>query len=107
MYDEAIVKEGGTSPRILQLNEVTDDSVGGKAYGLSRLTAMGLTVPPAFVIRSALSGITPDGLHEAWSQLGDYPVAVRSSAQGEDGADDSFAGQYDTVLNVSGYDNLL
>ena len=34
--------------------------------------------------------------------LGDVPVAVRSSAAAEDLADASFAGQYETVLNVNG-----
>jgi hypothetical protein len=38
--------------------------------------------------------------------LGDGPVAVRSSAVAEDLADASFAGQYETVLNVRGPDAL-
>lgn len=85
---------------LLQLSQVSDESVGGKAYGLSRLTMMGLAVPPAFVIRNALSGDYPAGLDDYHRQLDCDYVAVRSSAQGEDGADASFAGQYDTVLNV-------
>ena len=36
----------------------------GKAYGLSRLLAMGLSVPPAFVIRSAQSGSYPKDLDQ-------------------------------------------
>lgn len=37
----------------------------------------------------------------------DMDVAVRSSATVEDGAHDSFAGQFETYLNVSGEDALL
>lgn len=35
------------------------------------------------------------------------PVAVRSSATGEDGAEASFAGQFETVLGVSGIGDVL
>ena len=35
------------------------------------------------------------------------PVAVRSSAAGEDGAESSFAGQYETVLGVGSYEDLV
>jgi phosphoenolpyruvate synthase/pyruvate phosphate dikinase len=39
----------------------------------------------------------------------DFPlcIAVRSSATAEDLPNASFAGQYDTYLNVSGYESLL
>ncbi|OEV02444.1 PEP/pyruvate-binding domain-containing protein [Streptomyces oceani] len=43
----------------------------------------------------------------AYAELGRPRVAVRSSAIREDSADQSFAGQHDTVLDVSGDTDLL
>ncbi len=43
----------------------------------------------------------------AWRQLGDAPVAVRSSAPSEDAALTSFAGQHDTFLDVRNQADLL
>ena len=58
------------SGNILSLEQITDNAVGGKAYGLSRLLAMGLPVPPAFVIRGARAGSYPDDLDAAISRPG-------------------------------------
>ncbi|MDG2046448.1 MAG: PEP/pyruvate-binding domain-containing protein [Halioglobus sp.] len=91
---------------ICTLTEITDASAGGKAYGLARLLAMGLPVPPAFVLRNACADAFPDKLDQAYRDLGMEAVAVRSSALGEDGTEASFAGQYDTVLNVRGLEEL-
>ena len=46
-------------------------------------------------------------IRAAYAELGDRPVAVRSSATAEDLPDLSFAGQQDTYLNVIGAQQLL
>ena len=63
-------------------------------------------------IRAAFSvGKIPDEIEatirEAYAELGDTPVAVRSSATAEDLPDLSFAGQQDTYLNILGIDQVL
>jgi pyruvate,water dikinase len=88
--------------------------MGGKAAALHRLAWLGFRVPPGFTIVAALhSPDAPDkppielSSHEAeaalaaFDLLGSSLVAVRSSAIVEDGADNGFAGQHDTHLNVS------
>ncbi|HZR94868.1 MAG TPA: PEP/pyruvate-binding domain-containing protein [Gaiellaceae bacterium] len=69
--------------------------IGGKAEGLIRLQKLGLPVPP-FVAIPVGADVEEDALVE----LGE-PLAVRSSAVGEDAADKSAAGQYETVLGVT------
>jgi pyruvate,water dikinase len=70
--------------------------------------ADGARVPPGVVL-AAGSGLTaPDEraslLREAVDALGAGPFAVRSSGITEDGADRSFAGMYETVLDVDAAD---
>src|SRR5690348_8074456 len=49
-----------------------------------------------------------DAIKESWHSLGDDdPLAVRSSATAEDLPGASFAGQQDTILNVTGEEALL
>ena len=98
--------------------------VGGKAASLSRLAAA-YRVPPGFCLTTAaLEQWTDDDtgaptrrtremLAGAYRELGErcgeaeVRVAVRSSAVDEDGHATSFAGQYETYLNVSGLDGLI
>lgn len=63
-------------------------------------------------IRGAFAaGVVPPALaaalRAAYAQMGQPPVAVRSSATAEDLPEMSFAGQQDTFLNVLGEDALL
>ena len=91
---------------ILTLTQITNQPVGGKAKGLAELTRMGLNVPPAFVIPAAKANDFPDDLEAQYQAIGGGKVAVRSSAIGEDGDESSFAGQYETILNVEGINQL-
>ena len=69
--------------------------IGGKAEGLARLQELGLPVPPFVAIP-----VGEEVDERAVAELGE-PLAVRSSAVGEDAADKSAAGQYETVLGVT------
>ncbi|WP_254054564.1 PEP/pyruvate-binding domain-containing protein [Roseovarius sp. EL26] len=82
---------------------------GNKSYRLSLLKNAGLPVPDGLVIRSsaiAQFGAMSDADKTAfaskiWRQVGPNPCAVRSSAASEDGADNSYAGVFDSVLDVT------
>jgi pyruvate,water dikinase len=95
--------------------------VGGKSAHLGDLRAAGFPVPPGFAVTErALDVSSPEAaergledevaaqIREAYARLGDdAPVAVRSSAIAEDGADASFAGVQDTYLWIRGADEVL
>ena len=74
---------------------VNKAAIGGKAEGLVRLQELRLPVPPFVAVPA---GEEVD--EAAVAALGE-PLAVRSSAVGEDAADKSAAGQYETVLGVT------
>ncbi|HUG09034.1 MAG TPA: PEP/pyruvate-binding domain-containing protein, partial [Acidimicrobiia bacterium] len=81
---------------------------GNKAATLAVLHRAGFQVPPGVVVSAdALSGADnelPPAVRAALSQvpglLGRGPWAVRSSSTAEDSEHASFAGQFETVLNV-------
>ena len=77
--------------------------VGAKAATLGELLAAGFRVPDGFVLEADAASMTR-GVREALLRtvnLGAGPFAVRSSGIAEDGADQSYAGMYETVLDVS------
>lgn len=115
-----------------RLGDIVDDDlhlVGRKTLGLAQLALAGFNVPDGTCVTTAafapihesLAGVE-DPSHalakmatlpfveelteavaaETRALLGDAPVAVRSSAVLEDLPAASFAGQYETFLNVSG-----
>jgi pyruvate,water dikinase len=81
---------------IARLPDAPGGAIGGKAEGLRRMLELGLPVPPAVVIPV---GAEVGDIAAIVSALGE-PLAVRSSAVGEDARDRSAAGQYETVLDV-------
>jgi phosphoenolpyruvate synthase/pyruvate phosphate dikinase len=75
--------------------------IGGKAFQLFKLAAAA-RVPRFFVVTADSSDI--DAAHQALEHCIRRaicgPLAVRSSASCEDGHDASFAGMFDSILNV-------
>jgi phosphoenolpyruvate synthase/pyruvate phosphate dikinase len=96
--------------------------VGLKAAHLSRLAAS-FRVPPGFCLaadvyraagsRARVTETVRAAVADAYRQLAELigdpepSVAVRSSATDEDAQDASFAGQYATLLNITGIDALV
>jgi phosphohistidine swiveling domain-containing protein len=96
-----------TMSSLLALDAATDaGTCGHKAATLALLRNLGFDVPDGFVIPAGVQA-SRDDITAALARLGDGPVAVRSSGVAEDLPDASFAGQYDTLLNVLGAEAVL
>ena len=90
-----------THNRVLALDEADDPSIcGQKAAALGALRRAGHQVPDGVVVPAGVPFTMAEAL-DARDRLGPGPWAVRSSSVAEDLADASFAGQYETVLNVT------
>jgi pyruvate,water dikinase len=75
------------------------DLVGAKASNLGILLRAGFPVPPGWVV--PVGAALDDALRAELAALPEGRYAVRSSGQHEDLAGLSFAGQYQTLLDVS------
>ncbi len=73
--------------------------LGGKGAALARLAELGFEVPAWFAVPPDAVW-SKDELKAALARLGDGPYAVRSSGAMEDGAGHSFAGQFESYLEV-------
>lgn len=79
---------------------------GSKAVGLGQAVRDGLPVPPGIALSGDVVEAVASGEERAIRQVDKAarplggPLAVRSSAVDEDGAEASFAGQHLTLLNV-------
>ena len=119
---------------VLSLTDIPQsgiESAGTKATNLAELARAGFPVPGGFVLTTAafnsfvaannLGADSPpeavavatlptdvaDALLVAAEIPGDVPLAIRSSAVAEDLPDASFAGQYETVLDVRGSEAVV
>jgi pyruvate,water dikinase len=94
---------------IVPLAEAHDESVfGSKAVGLGEAARSGLPLPPGVALSGPVVEAVAAGDAQALGNVAKIvaplgsPLAVRSSAVDEDGAEASFAGQHVTLLNVPG-----
>ena len=99
-----------TSPvrRLHDVRLADSADVGGKAAGLGQLLAAGVRVPDGVVLDATVVNLTADErrllLLAAADSLGGGQFAVRSSGVAEDGVERSFAGIFETVLDVAAGD---
>jgi phosphoenolpyruvate synthase/pyruvate phosphate dikinase len=82
-----------------RLSEFAAEQIGGKGTGLARLIELGFPVPDVLVVPVEAAGVVDTRDIERIRELGE-PLAVRSSAVGEDARDRSAAGQYESVMGV-------
>src|SRR6185312_7125567 len=105
----AALRQRGTPEGIIALDDVSRlANCGNKAYRLARMRAAGMPVPdgivltPDFMTRMAAApaSIRHHELGWIWRRLGNAKLAVRSSGSAEDGANHSFAGVFESVIDV-------
>lgn len=112
------MEDGTEQPRINhsivsfeQSNQVNQTLLGGKGKILARLYRAGYPVPDGFVILPAAftdDSLIPEAgqkllihLQELRRKYKNSSFAVRSSAINEDSTKASFAGEFETILNMS------
>lgn len=110
----ALLRAGLPVPDGLVVPFAMQSGVGGESFdgspadtaprraGLPAADLSTVDLPPAALPSSDLR----TALAEALGDLADVPVAVRSSATGEDSATSSAAGRYDTLLAVRGAEGI-
>jgi pyruvate, water dikinase len=99
--------------QVVPLEKARDSAIfGSKAVGLGQAIRDGLPVPPGVALSGLIVEAVAAGEQRAinevckWAKPLGGPLAVRSSAVDEDGADASFAGQHLTLLNVPSSEGL-
>jgi phosphoenolpyruvate synthase/pyruvate phosphate dikinase len=92
---------------VVPLAKARDDAIfGSKAVGLGQAAREGLQLPPGVALSGSIVEAVAVGEERAIRKVARSvrplrsPLAVRSSAVDEDGAEASFAGQHLTLLNV-------
>lgn len=93
---------------IKDITKIFNMDFGGKAYGLNKLIGFNVRVPKAFAINQEFIDRIIDNDTDCIQTLIEKlrifkesrSIAVRSSASNEDGREKSFAGMYDSILNV-------
>ena len=99
--------------KVVELADALDEALfGSKAVGLGEAARAGLPLPPGVACSGELVEAVASGEEVAIEQVDELvrrlggPLAVRSSAVDEDGAEASFAGQHLTLLNVPSCDEV-
>ena len=98
---------------IVPLDKARDTAVfGSKAVGLGDAARAGLPIPPGVALSGPIVEAVAAEEERAIERVAKSvrplraPLAVRSSAVDEDGAEASFAGQHLTLLNVPSVDEV-
>ena len=98
---------------IVPLEKARDDSIfGSKAVGLGDAARGGIPLPPGVALSGSIVEAVASGEEKAIKKVAKSvrplptPLAVRSSAVDEDGAEASFAGQHLTLLNITSADGV-
>lgn len=93
---------------VVPLVKARDEAIfGSKAVGLGEASREGLSLPPGVALSGSIVEAVASGEQRAIDKVMkavrslERPLAVRSSAVDEDGAQASFAGQHLTLLNVA------
>lgn len=110
----------------IHFSTLTNEQFGGKATNLAHLFQKGFNVPNGFIIPATIieskinqlnkkevlktieknqnifDDLLKDAIQVAENKFGEnYNLAIRSSVNLEDGSQTSFAGQFNTVLNIT------